>query len=200
MSLTDKMMDAFDRTGDWVARGSAPVVSAKIAAVAGTAIGTVLSPFFLAAHIGAKNLEERINFLDHHPTEIFQSISGCEDRHFAKNTCQESQQEALSVAKSLGTSLEYDTLAECTMNHKVCSEDSTAITTHITNYTKVGDQNITNTQSITTNISSYYPPIVAWQAAADDLTKAVPLYPTQRDNVVVRSDGVEFDIEALSPR
>lgn len=201
MSLLDKMGKAFDNTGDWVTRGSIPVVTAKMTGVIGTVIGTMLSPFFLAAHLNAKDLEERLDFLDHHPTEVFQSVANCEDKRFLKQACQESQEEALSVAKGLGTSLSYDTLDECTMKHKAeCSEDMTTVTTHITTYTTSNtsssgfNQGVAQTQSINTDISSYHPPVVAWQAASDDLKKAVPLYPAQREGFVVRSDGKEFEL------
>lgn len=198
MSILGKALDLGDKTFgrmvNWTLTGSKPVVAAKVSAISLAAMTSILGPLHYAATENQEALKARFANLDRSATETFTSVSGCIFKGYGKENCQNSQEEALKTAKTWGTTLSYDSSAECTMKHGVCHDNITMVP--VTSTTVVPSFNNSSSQTVTTvtleQSSSYHPALVGWQAKSSDLSQAVPLYSTQTQGMGVRFDGKEI--------
>ena len=185
MGVLSAVGRGFDNVMDWATEGSLPWSLTKFTGLVLGATALVCSPFVYIAHQNAQALEHRIEYLDSTATHVFNSVAQCAELGYTIDECTASQDEAISIASELGTTLKYNSAATCASIHETCQQVITPITT----YTKVGDVMVPNTVYVT----NYHPPVVAWQAAANNLDEAVPLYKTPNENVAVRYDGAQFN-------
>lgn len=175
---------AFDNLMEWSTEGSAPVAFAKMALVSTLAIAAVISPFVYLGKVNHDELKQTLEEIDAGRSHIFNSVAACEAQGYSVEACSASQKAALGVANSLGTSVSYSSAQECFNRHGICSSQTVLIPM----------TTMSGNVPITTYIpsTSHYPPVTGWQAARDDLNKAVPLYATQGSQTLVRRDGKTF--------
>lgn len=139
------------------------------------------------ANENINKLEATLTDLDNRPTAVFQSVAGCIKIGGTEQACKASQKEALDISGSLGTTASYSSNSECVTAHRACQKVVTPITTTVF---------VNNVPLTTTTYSiSYHPPVVAWQAATDDLYVSVPLYSGPENGTAVRWDGLQFNIK-----
>jgi uncharacterized protein YgiB involved in biofilm formation len=151
----------------------------KVTAATILAAGVVIVPMAFIISDVAGRLEENMQYLDNHPTEVFASVADCAASGFSADACKESWDIANSFELSDITHPSYSDPAECAQKHgDTCKKVSTV--------TSAGKTSIYG--------QTYDPPVVAWQAAQDDLTKSVPLYPSTKPGMAVRYDGKLFNL------
>ncbi len=161
--------------------------------VAAVLIGTLV--FFPLLTMLGKNsdleserkLKARFYGFEFKPTRVFSSVSQCVKQGHDLRACEQSQSVAIHLAESSETSVGYSSKETCIGNHGQCNETTS-------------NQSMTiwagkATMGYHRKITSYSPPMVAWQAVQDNLSKAVPLYPSVTKGVVVRADGRQFRLE-----
>ncbi|MFN7113977.1 MAG: hypothetical protein ACK4PK_06420 [Alphaproteobacteria bacterium] len=175
---------ALDRVMDWAMEGSSLAAFTKTMALAGCAVAALISPFVYYANSNNDALKQTIEEIDRGRSEIFNSVAACEARGYRAEACSASQKAAQDIARSLGTSVSYASAQDCFNHHGACSSQTVMVP--IT--TMAGNVPITTYIPSTT----HYPPVAGWQAASNDLNKAVPLYPTQGSQTLVRRDGRTF--------
>jgi hypothetical protein len=175
---------AFDSVMDWATEGSAVASFAKMTALTTCAVAVFLSPFVYHANSNSDALKQTIEEIDSGRSAVFNSVAACEARGYSTAECNASQKIAQDVARSLGASVSYSSAQDCFNRHGACSSETVMIP--IT--TMSGNVPITTYVPSTT----HYPPVAGWQAASSDLNKAVPLYPTQGSQTLMRRDGRTF--------
>lgn len=198
MSLIDKALSSGDNIFEsmihWTTTGSKPVVAAKISAIILAGSSALFGPFYYAATENKAALKERFASLDRSVTETFTSVSGCISKGYGEANCQNSQEEALKVAKTWGTTLSYGSSAACTMKHGTCHDEITMVPMVSTAVVSSFNNSSLQTMTIVTPqpSSSYHPAIVGWQANKSNLSESVPLYSSQTQGTGVRFDGKEI--------
>lgn len=175
---------AFDKVTDWASEGNTFAVFLKSTALVTCATAALLSPFVYHAHNNVDALQQTIEEIESGRSAVFNSVAACVEQGYSAEKCSASQKIAQDIATSLGTNVSYSSAQDCFNRHAHCS--SQTIMVPIT--TMAGNVPITTYLPST----SHYPPVAGWQAARDDLTKAVPLYPTQKAQTLVRRDGKTF--------
>ena len=177
--------EAFDAVTDWAMEGSTFSSLAKFTGVslaaAGVLLGVLAAPFIYVADSNERAFKNELVEMDKRPTAIFNSVADCMNQGFDKSSCEASQQKAMDVAGSLGTSVSYSSGADCEKNHQSCE----AKTTTTTSFIMAGKVMV----PVTTTSTSYYPHIVGWEAERDNLDKAVPLYQGPAPGQAMRGDG-----------
>ncbi|MDP2204989.1 MAG: hypothetical protein Q8K65_01635 [Alphaproteobacteria bacterium] len=175
---------AFDRLADWAMEGSAVASFAKTAALVTCAAAVLASPFVYYAQSNNDALKQTIEEIDSGRSEIFNSVAACQTRGYSAEACSASQKVAQDIARSLGTSVSYSSAQDCFNRHAACNSETVMIPM----------TTMSGNVPITTYIpsTSHYPSVAGWQAASGDLNKAVPLYPTQGGQTLVRRDGRTF--------
>ncbi len=176
---------------DWLDRGNAVSAVIKITGVsiAGACLltGIVATPFMIYSSHNATALQKRYDDLDQRPTRVFNSVAGCAASGFAQAQCEQSQRAALDIAGTMGTSAVYNSKSDCEQKHGACRGDT------VTTYSVIIVGQVPVMTPITT--TTYSAPVVAWQAAADNLEPAVPLYPSTTPGVAMRLlDGKRFNL------
>jgi uncharacterized protein YgiB involved in biofilm formation len=154
--------------------GTLGVCTTILSAVAGALITPML--YFANEHEHA--YKKLLTDLDSGQLVTFKSLEECAARGIPSAQCTASQNSAFAWAQGSGTSVSYDSLEACSQNHQ--SDNCPATTTS------------RPVAKIYISTTSYDPPMIAWQAAANDLSKAVPLYPSTEKNTAIRYDGKKF--------
>lgn len=142
---------------------------------AGAIFGVTFVPFLYIVDENNQKCQEQLTDLDRRPSVVFNSVASCVERGFSLKDCQESNAKAVDIAESLRRELSYSTMSECIQNHGNCYKVSRVEYPHIAYY--------------------YKPPVIAWQAAQDNLSQAVPLYSGPTVNTAIRRDGKQFSLQ-----
>lgn len=159
---------------DWIGQGSIPLVITKVLGVTSIGVLTIIGAILLA--VGTKEsanntaLQNLIDDLDKKASVTFNSVADCTAQGYATADCESSYAATLDIADSLGTKIEYKSPQACAQKHHEC---------HHVRYAKS---------------DGYIPPVIAWQAAKDDIRQSVPLYPGFDKDTVVRKDGKVFSL------
>lgn len=140
---------------------------------AGAIFGVICSPFLYIADENNQKFQEQLTDLDRRPSVVFNSVASCVERGFSLKDCQESNAKAVDIAGSLGIGPSYSTMSKCIQNHGNCYDMS----------------------MVYPPIAHYTPPMIAWQAAQDNLSQAVPLYSGPTVNTAIRGDGKQFSLQ-----
>lgn len=182
MSISSKFTDFMD----WAVLEKPLLGFPVLFVMSGAALGLVLSPVFYIAHQNAQAYDNAIEQIDSNASVAFNSVAQCAER-FNQQDCQQSHDQAMEIAKELGTSVKYSNKAECEQNHTTCEKHS--YTTYIHN--RVG--NITTTTPV--HHTDFFPAASGWQAMVNDLTVAVPLYQSNEAGIAVRKDGHKIEMQ-----
>jgi len=186
-----KIADKIDAVMTWITEGSASTISLKILGISSVIAGAIVGPFLYLSHQNSRDYTNLLSDLDKAAKVLtFKSVPACVAKGFTEKQCEASKASALSWIAKEGTSLDYSSLDSCVQVHgpQNCPEKQTPLVA----VTLVGN----NLQPMTTiNIAtSFVPPVIAWQAAAHDLTLAAPLYPTAEGGMAVRHDGAKVGL------
>ena len=178
-------MNKVDNFMEWMHEGSDAIALMKFLTVTTTAVAVMVSPLIYIGYQNAHALEQRFEQIDSGVSEVFNSVAECQAKYNLED-CNASKEEALDIARELGTTIEYSSQSACSINHTQC--DSHTFMVPITN--RVGNTSITTYVSQT----HYVPAVVGWQAMVDDLTIAVPLYQADAEGMAVRKDGHRIEM------
>lgn len=162
------------------------LISGRSAAIITIGIASVFGWSAYNGHQNSKSLDDTLADLDNRPSVVFNSLAACSER-FDLQSCQASQSEALRIAGQNGTTLSYKSGQSCATRHNNSCREEVRRTRR--QHTDI-DGNYTRTSYNETR--TYYPAVVGWQAARDNLEKAVPLYHGPDDSTMVRKDGKVF--------
>lgn len=184
--LGNRIGDSVDSFRHWLTSGSDLGALAKLVGVLVLATGAILGPFLYIADRNSEALERTMADLDNRPTVVFNAVAACVGKGYDRKSCELSRKAADDIASGWGTSLHYSTPEECAGAHRLCSKVTVMIP--ITTYVR----DMPTTMYIPS--TSYYPPVVAWQAAAGNLAEAVPLYSGPVPGTAVRRDGKQFTL------
>lgn len=178
---------AFDQLMNWTMEGSTAASFTKFIGVLALPTAAIMAPIQYFSSNNAEDLERTFEDLDSRPTIVFQSVASCTNEGYSYVDCEASQQVALDISDELGTTVSYSSESKCAQNHGSCDQ-------------RIWMQPMIISTGKTTIINqiphtAYTPPIVAWQAAASDLSVSVPLYSGPEKGTAVRKDGRTLDLD-----
>ena len=188
---------------DWAADGSPVASSLKfagvISAVGVVACGVIAAPFIYWTHSNNVIYTDLLAEIDQGQSRIFVPGNTCQQQGFPEQQCKTGEAAAFAWSSTWGTSLDYSSFDQCTAKHgNNCHEETIMIPvttyTYQTTFDTKGNPStiaIPNTTYYPT--TEYEPKVVGWQALADDLTKAAPLYNSPERGLCVRYDGKTFE-------
>jgi len=161
------------------------VVLSPVALVLGiTLFGDKDRENFIPAAVG--QLAERQERFDKRPTTLFRSVKDCTSQGFSTEQCKEAYDAAQSINDSRFTSVRYESQSDCLSKHDTCPEVERKVRRHHGKF----PINVWDT------VTTYDPPMVAWQSAQGNITRVVPLYAGKTPDTAVRSDGKEFKLNS----
>lgn len=169
MSLSNKFMD-------WLEEGPGWWVGAKVVSLvlAGTAF--VLSLGEVAGLVSVMENRAELNAttarINGGRSVVFRSVDECAAKGHGVQTCRDSRLAASAFVDSKGIRPLYATYAECAESHIACRQTGSGAA------------------------SAFAPPVVAWQAAANDLDVAVPLFAGPDARTAWRQDGALVQLPA----
>lgn len=161
-----------NKIDNWIDQDSEAWMVTKLLGAVSAGVLALVGAIFLA--VGAKEsannaaLQTLIDNLDKKTSVTFNSVADCTAQGFSPAQCKASYDAALDISDSLGTKIEYGSAQACAQKHHLC---------HHIRYAKS---------------DGYVPPVLAWQAAKDDIRQSAPLYPGFDKDTLVRKDGKVF--------
>jgi len=167
VSFRRKIASAGKSIINWATSGSPPSVLVKLGVVFTAATGVALSPVLTYGYLQANALERRLETFKGRPTVVFTSVAHCEEKHYHAQSCEASRRAAMNIADGIGTGLSYSFKSDCVAVHTEC-------------------------HAVGTHLVQYRPYVVAWQAAAENISESVPLYHGPTPDIALRPDGVKF--------
>ena len=166
MSRSNKFMDWLEEGPDWW-------VGAKVVSLILGGTGFVLG--LVATPISIKNRAE-LNATTARivggRSVVFRSVDECAAKGYGVQTCRDSRLAASALVDSKGIRPLYATYAECAESHIACRQTGSG------------------------TASAFAPPVVAWQAAANDLNAAAPLFAGPDARTAWRQDGALVQLPA----
>lgn len=173
MSLSNKFMDWLEEGPDWWV--GAKVVSLIVGGT-GIVLGLVATPLHVQEQQQISENKARSNAttarIDGGRSVVFRSVDECAAKGYGVQTCRDSRLAASALVDSKGTRPLYATYAECAESHIACRQTGSGAA------------------------SAFAPPVVAWQAAANDLNAAVPLFAGPDARTAWRQDGALVPLPA----
>lgn len=170
MAFSNKFMD-------WLKEGPVWWVGAKVVSVivggTGIVLGLVATPISVKERAELNATTARI---DGDRSVVFRSVDECAAKGYGVQTCRDSRLAAFALVDSKGTRPLYATYAECAESHIACRQTGSGAA------------------------SAFAPPMVAWQAAANDLNAAAPLFAGPDARTAWRQDGALVPLPAPSEK
>ncbi|MBP7252997.1 MAG: DUF1190 domain-containing protein [Alphaproteobacteria bacterium] len=183
MGIKNKIADL----ANWCAEGSISQSIAKTFAVAAMATCAAVAPFGAVAAISKDHsYQNAFEAIDRSQSVSFRSTDACVTGGYDAALCQKGEKSARAYADALGTRVIYENKKDCAEIHG--SDNCLPKTDLFPNVTIVSGKVFATPHYDV----AYKPKVVAWQAPANDIQHAVPLYPTTQANMARRADGRIF--------
>jgi uncharacterized protein YgiB involved in biofilm formation len=177
-----------DTTGGRVSRYLSLIKALAAGAIAGSAIVGASSPGVAQPEAPNRAGYSRLlSDIDARKSVVFTSVDGCVANGFSREQCEAGRRTALAFAEEHRTALRYSSRDLCSRTHGDTCSATTGMTPILT-----WINGVPNTNYIYT--TTHRPSVVGWQAAADDLAKAVPLYATPDPAIGIRRDGARVEL------
>lgn len=132
-------------------------------------------------------IEKHFDAMDSSPSDIFNSISDCQDKGYNPKACEESYAEAKRLSNAYRIRQLYETDEACEVQHGLCDQkEITELVTVMKGFTREKHS------------TRYSPPMVAWQVGIGEnkinTRMVAPLYQGKDKNTLVRSDKKTFGV------